>query len=99
METIEQEKKAVKKLKNYLILLMRVLAILFIVFAFAQPYTGSLGDSNTGNNRLISMYIDNSNSMSAKGSNGELSLKQKPMQKRLFSNSLQIKSLLSYQMS
>ena len=51
---------------------MRVLAILFIVFAFAQPYTGSLSDSNTGNNRLISMYIDNSNSMSAKGSNGEL---------------------------
>ena len=72
IKTIEQEKKAVKKLKNYLILLMRVLAILFIVFAFAQPYTGSLGDSNTGNNRLISMYIDNSNSMSAKGSNGEL---------------------------
>jgi len=72
IKTIEQEKKAVKKLKNYLILLMRVLAILFIVFAFAQPYTGSLSDSNTGNNRLISMYIDNSNSMSAKGSNGEL---------------------------
>ena len=42
MKTIEQEKKAVKKLKNYLILLMRVLAILFIVFAFAQPYTGIL---------------------------------------------------------
>lgn len=62
---------------------MRVLAILFIVFAFAQPYTGSLGDSNTGNNRLISMYIDNSNSMSAKGSNGELLSQAKTNAKKI----------------
>lgn len=72
IKTLEQEKKSVKKLKNYLILVLRVLTIVFLVLAFAQPFTGSLGDSNTSSNRLISIYIDNSNSMSAKGSNGEL---------------------------
>ena len=72
IKTLKQEKKAVKKLKDYLILLLRILAIVFLVVAFAQPFTGSLGGSTTGSNRLISIYIDNSNSMSAKGTNGEL---------------------------
>ena len=48
------------------------MAIVFVVLAFAQPYTGSYGNGSAGNDRLISIYIDNSNSMSAKGTNGEL---------------------------
>jgi len=85
IHSIEQEKKAVKKLKNYIILLLRVLAIVFVVLAFAQPYTGSYGNSSAGSDRLISIYIDNSNSMSAKGTNGELLSEAKTNAKEIIS--------------
>ena len=85
IHSIEQEKKAVKKLKNYIILLLRVLAIVFVVLAFAQPYTGSFGNGSAGSDRLISIYIDNSNSMSAKGTNGELLSQAKTNAKEIIS--------------
>ena len=85
IHSIEQEKKAVKKLKNYIILLLRVLAIVFVVLAFAQPYTGSFGNGSSGSDRLISIYVDNSNSMSAKGTNGELLSQAKTNAKEIIS--------------
>ena len=48
------------------------MAIIFLVLAFSQPFTGNVGDSTSGTDSLISIYVDNSNSMSAKGFNGEL---------------------------
>lgn len=85
IHTVEEEKKAVKKLKNYIILLLRILAIVFVVLAFAQPFTGSFGNGSAGSDRLISIYIDNSNSMSAKGTNGELLSQAKTNAKEIIS--------------
>ena len=85
IQSFQQEKKAIKKAKNLLILFFRILALLFLILAFAQPYTGSISDSETTNNSLISLYIDNSNSMSAKGINGELLSQAKSNAKEIVS--------------
>lgn len=85
MQSIEKEKKSLKKIKNVLILCCRLLAILFLVLAFSQPYTGNLSNSMSGNDTLIFLYIDNSNSMSAKGSTGELLSSAKENAKKIVS--------------
>ena len=85
IQSFQQEKKAIKKVKDLLILLLRILAILFLVLAFAQPYTGSISDAKAAEDSLISLYIDNSNSMSAKGINGELLSQAKENAKEIVS--------------
>ena len=85
IQSFQQEKKAIKKAKDLLILLFRILAILFLVLAFAQPYTGTISDSEAASDSLISLYIDNSNSMSAKGINGELLSQAKSNAKEIIS--------------
>jgi len=85
MHSLEKEKKSLKKIKNILILCCRLLAILFLVVAFSQPFTGNLSNSMSGNDTLIFLYIDNSNSMSAKGSTGELLSSAKENAKKIVS--------------
>ena len=85
MQSLEKEKKSLKKIKNVLILCCRLLAILFLVLAFSQPYTGNLSNSMSGNDTLMFLYIDNSNSMSAKGSTGELLSSAKENAKKIVS--------------
>lgn len=73
IEEVKNKTKRRSQLKNLLILLSRILFIAFIVFAFAYPYipydnkTISKAKSN-----LVTIYIDNSYSMSAKGTDGDL---------------------------
>ncbi|QNK63063.1 BatA domain-containing protein [Pedobacter sp. PAMC26386] len=61
-----------EKLRNLLILACRILAIVFLVFAFARPYwsSGSAGAFENGN--LVNIYIDNSYSMEAVNKEGSL---------------------------
>ena len=65
----ESEKKS--KLKELLILLMRILAIACLVFAFAQPFIPSKQKIAIGK-KTISVYIDNSFSMENINSKGTL---------------------------
>jgi hypothetical protein len=60
------------KLKNLLILISRILAITFLVLAFARPFlpSGSKVDQSKGN--IVSVYIDNSYSMEAVNKEGSL---------------------------
>ncbi len=69
------------KLKKWLTLLARLLALACIIFAFAQPYTAS--DTALNAEKETVLYLDNSYSMQAKGVNGPL-LKQ--IQQRLYEN-------------
>src|ERR1041384_2944175 len=63
LKEVKQDTKAKNKLKNLLILCSRLLAILFLVLAFAQPYIPrDNGAVHTGD-KVISVYIDNSFSM------------------------------------
>jgi len=58
------------RLKKWLTLLTRLLALACIIFAFAQPFYASKKALNTEKETVL--YIDNSFSMEAKGSNGPM---------------------------
>ncbi|GAB5399312.1 MAG: BatA and WFA domain-containing protein [Aureisphaera sp.] len=58
------------RLKKWLTLLMRLLALACIILAFAQPFSASQTALNTEKETVL--YLDNSFSMQAKGANGPL---------------------------
>jgi len=64
LKEIKEETSSRNKLKNFLTLLMRLLALAFLIFAFAQPYIPSGEDIKKGT-KGISLFIDNSFSMNA----------------------------------
>ena len=82
----EQEKKSVKKLRRLLILLTRLLALTSLIFAFAQPFFQS-DKQVKGGIPVVSIYIDNSMSMGAKGTEGELLSEAKEASKKIIQNS------------
>ncbi len=61
-----------EKLKERLILLTRILAITFLVFAFAKPYFNHPNQDSALDSDIVSIYVDNSFSMDAVGENGSL---------------------------
>ena len=69
---VDQQTKSTQKLKHILILISRLLAFIFLVLAFAQPYFSSDSSKASKGTPIIAMYIDNSFSMQARGSEGEL---------------------------
>ncbi|WP_107037477.1 BatA domain-containing protein [Brumimicrobium mesophilum] len=71
IKKVEKETNATKNLRHYLILTCRMLAFTALIFAFAQPYIPTSTQAKSYEN-LIPIYLDNSFSMSAKGSNGSL---------------------------
>jgi hypothetical protein len=72
LKEVRQDTKARNKLKNLLILTCRLLAVLFLVFAFAQPYLPRENGAVKSGDKVISVYVDNSFSMDAVGKNGTL---------------------------
>ena len=66
--TIQTRKSS--QLKKWLTLLMRLLALACIIFAFAQPFKASKTALNTEKETVL--YLDNSFSMQAKGAQGAL---------------------------
>jgi len=72
LQTIQQQTAHSQKLKNLLILATRLLAIFFLVLAFAQPYFPNSENINTLKRTMVSVYIDNSFSMEAINSQGAL---------------------------
>lgn len=73
LESLQQQKKNSSKLKNILLLLLRLLAITAIVIAFATPYTAP-GNKNLASDTRsqVILYADNSFSMSNSGTKGSL---------------------------
>ena len=69
---VDQQTKSTQKLKHVLILISRLLAFIFLVLAFAQPYFSDGSNGASKGTPIIAMYIDNSFSMQARGSEGEL---------------------------
>ncbi len=79
---IQQEQKSTQKLKHLLILLTRLLALIFIIICFAQPYIGTSKSSKAGKT-VLAIYIDNSFSMTARGTEGELLSEAKELTRRI----------------
>ena len=73
LREIKSQTQKSSVLRHLLVLLCRILAILCLVFAFAQPYIPLSNNKKViQKNNLVSIYVDNSFSMDALSSNGRL---------------------------
>jgi hypothetical protein len=72
LKDIKKESQKKSRLKQLLILLARILTIIFLVFAFSQPYIPSENAATTGSGEIVGVYIDNSFSMNALSEQGQL---------------------------
>ncbi len=63
LQAIKTEKQNKNRLRNLLVLLLRILAISMLVFAFAQPYFPSKVSTQSGSEDHVCIYLDNSPSM------------------------------------
>jgi hypothetical protein len=70
LKKVNMQTRKSSKLKKWITLLLRLLALGCIILAFAQPFTASKTALNTQKETVV--YIDNSFSMQAKGANGPL---------------------------
>lgn len=72
LKEVKQETQSRSRLKQLLILAARIMAILFLVFAFAQPYLPVKNKKVIPGQKAVSIFIDNSFSMEAINKNGTL---------------------------
>lgn len=72
LKDIKKESKKKSRLKHLLILITRICIIIFLVFAFAQPFIPANRDTKTQASQLVAVYVDNSFSMNALSEQGQL---------------------------
>jgi len=73
LQALKQQTQKQSQLRHLLILAMRILAIAALVLAFAQPYIPfSDKQSKLASRDAVSVFVDNSFSMEAVGTNGTL---------------------------
>jgi hypothetical protein len=65
LKEVKEETSARSKLRNLLVLLMRLLAVAFLVFAFAQPFIPAKNTEVKKGSKAVSLFVDNSFSMKA----------------------------------
>ena len=71
LKEVKEETSNRQKLRNLLVLAMRVLAIAFLVLAFAQPFIPKSNQVKQGE-QAVSIYIDNSFSMNTRSTDAPL---------------------------
>lgn len=72
LKELKQESDSRSKLKEWLILLTRILAISCLVIAFAQPFIPNQTKTQQETTTAISVYVDNSFSMESTNKHGNL---------------------------
>ncbi|HEY0978361.1 MAG TPA: BatA domain-containing protein [Flavobacteriales bacterium] len=72
LQQVTQQTRARKKVRHWLTLIARMLAIAALVFAFAQPYLPNTSGKVTAGQRDVSLYIDDSWSMDGQNAQGRL---------------------------
>lgn len=72
LKTVEQQTSSRRNLKHRLILAARILALIFLVLAFARPYLPDKSNTGTFQNQVVSVFIDNSYSMETVNREGTL---------------------------
>ena len=83
LQQIEKQTRKSSRLKKWLLLITRLLLLLCLILAFAQPYIPEK-ESQKKDNTFI--YLDNSLSMQAKGENGTLFEQAKQILFKTYSN-------------
>jgi hypothetical protein len=72
LRDIKVQTRSQNRLRHLLVLLMRLLALVFLVLAFAQPYIPQTDNSDKEKRRAVSVFLDNSFSMEGEGEAGPL---------------------------
>ncbi len=72
LKNIKKETKSKSNLKHLLILLLRILTIASLVFAFTKPFIPLKSQINEVNKNFIGVYIDNSFSTDAESKYGKI---------------------------
>src|SRR5471030_1605067 len=72
LKEIREQQSSRRNLKERLILAARLLALLFLILAFARPYIPGSHSASTTTLRAISVFVDNSYSMETLNSEGSL---------------------------
>lgn len=85
IKALEVKSKSARKIKNLLTLIARILALIFLVLAFAQPFFKKNETANSGAQEVRIIFIDNSYSMTSLGVEGELLSQARSMAKELIS--------------
>jgi hypothetical protein len=70
LKKISRQTRQSSRIKKWLVLASRLLAMAFLIFAFAQPYLPASSAAFESSNTLV--YLDNSFSMQAAGPKGQL---------------------------
>ncbi|GAA3984753.1 BatA domain-containing protein [Mucilaginibacter dorajii] len=72
LKEIQEQQSSRRNLKERLILASRLLALAFLVFAFARPFIPAQNAANTGRQNAVSIFVDNSYSMQTLNREGSL---------------------------
>ncbi|MGI4729890.1 MAG: BatA domain-containing protein, partial [Janthinobacterium lividum] len=72
LKDVQKQQSSRSNLKNLLILAARILALFFLVMAFAKPFLPSGQAGNIGKQQLVSIFLDNSYSMETQNREGSL---------------------------
>ncbi len=65
LKNVQEETATRNRLKQLLILISRLLALAFLIFAFAQPFIPAKNQAAKSTSKAVSIYVDNSFSMEA----------------------------------
>ena len=66
LKEVQEQTRSTSQLKHLLVMLARILTILFLVLAFAQPFIKPTEGKLNNGIKAVSIYIDNSFSMNAR---------------------------------
>ncbi|OKS85800.1 BatA domain-containing protein [Mucilaginibacter polytrichastri] len=72
LKEVQEQQASGRNLKERLILASRLLALTFLVFAFARPYIPGALTTKPGQQQIVSIFVDNSYSMQALSREGTL---------------------------
>ncbi|MCF2447366.1 BatA domain-containing protein [Dyadobacter sp. CY345] len=69
LKAVETQTRSIRKIKHWLIMAARILAITCLVFAFAQPFLPGKNNASVDRKGITSLYLDNSFSMQNESNN------------------------------
>ena len=72
LKEVQEQQASRRNLKERLILASRLLALLFLILAFARPYIPGARNANAAKQQVISIFVDNSYSMETLNREGSL---------------------------
>ena len=65
LKELKEETAVRSRLRNLLVLILRCLAVIALVLGFAQPFISKKGEETSDQPKFVSIYLDNSLSMTA----------------------------------